>query len=755
MIRLRYTNIALKHIITNRRILVFFFLLSLTLCLLVARFVFYFSYMEPDSTSYLFQAKIFASGRLSLPPPPDYGFSSSPHINILNGKWYSKYPFGNALILSLGVIIHAPWIVAPLLSTLTLMVIYFIIKEIYGKNLSIVAMLLTLFSPAFLIMSGLWISENTSRFFIALFLLFLLKSLNRYKWYYAVISGFALGYAFNTRPVAAVGFGLACGVFVLYRLFTSEKKQEVLKTMGTFLIPFIFMILVCLAWNKHMTGDALKFTHNAAQPYDKIGFGLRSEGYDVDISKGYLFTPQIAAKRLFKYVLPCIFHNVFGWGKYHSYGLGYSSKTEHIISFLPIILTFILMMTPFFSRYRCQYDFLLLGIFLSVVFIYFFFYFDGSTFGDTAAHARYYNEVTLFAIIPLAIKGLYIIFRRLSPLKPLMISALVLVIALYVNTGFTLFAQAKALANYSPVYQQLPRMVKSRQIHNAVIFIQYIREAPIGDYPFKSLDEADIVYFRLGPSPAWGLTKSNWQSVWEQYFNTRDAYAYDEGSNRLWKLDAGSFNTKLDKGSRKLVGKWKFDEGLGSSALDSSGNGNDGSLKGQARWVANGKAGFALDFNGKDSYVEIPDSESLQIPNSATVSIWVYPRSYPNDKPTILCKGGNHQDFDIIMQKENGGVWWYLSSVATDYVVTTSNPIPIGQWTHLAVTYKADDSIAIYVNGELSGYTPITDTRSPSLNPLYIGKSFWSDRFFDGLIDEVNIYQGCLSQNEIKKLAIR
>ena len=150
--------------------------LSLVFSILIAKFVFYFSYMEPDSTSYLFQAKIFASGKLWLPPSPDFGFSSSAHINILNGKWYSKYPFGNALILSLGVLIHAPWIVAPFLSAMTLIFIYFLIKETYNKNLSFIAPLMVLFSPAFLMMSGFWMSENTSRFFLALFILFLIKS---------------------------------------------------------------------------------------------------------------------------------------------------------------------------------------------------------------------------------------------------------------------------------------------------------------------------------------------------------------------------------------------------------------------------------------------------------------------------------------------------------------------------------------------------------------------------------------------------
>ena len=46
-----------------------------------------------------------------------------------------------------------------------------------------------------------------------------------------------------------------------------------------------------------------------------------------------------------------------------------------------------------------------------------------------------------------------------------------------------------------------------------------------------------------------------------------------------------------------LVGHWKFDEGSGTTAFDSSGNGNDGTLNGGAQWVE-GQLGGAIQFNG-------------------------------------------------------------------------------------------------------------------------------------------------------------
>ena len=69
------------------------------------------------------------------------------------------------------------------------------------------------------------------------------------------------------------------------------------------------------------------------------------------------------------------------------------------------------------------------------------------------------------------------------------------------------------------------------------------------------------------------------------------------------------------------VGMWLFDEGKGDVAKDSSGNQNDGTLKNGPKWVT-GKSGTALEFDGIDDYVEIPDSASLRV-QSFTLSAWI------------------------------------------------------------------------------------------------------------------------------------
>lgn len=81
---------------------------------------------------------------------------------------------------------------------------------------------------------------------------------------------------------------------------------------------------------------------------------------------------------------------------------------------------------------------------------------------------------------------------------------------------------------------------------------------------------------------------------------------------------------ELKKPTREgLVAHWSFDDGEGEIAKDSSGNGNHGKVHG-AKWVE-GKTGRALQLDGVNDYVEIPDSRSLHPQNAITVEAWIYP----------------------------------------------------------------------------------------------------------------------------------
>jgi len=202
-----------------------------------------------------------------------------------------------------------------------------------------------------------------------------------------------------------------------------------------------------------------------------------------------------------------------------------------------------------------------------------------------------------------------------------------------------------------------------------------------------------------------------------------------------------------------LVGYWKFDEGSGSIAVDSSGHGNTGTLYNGPVWV-DGIHGKALSFDGASTYVRIEDSSSLDVTTQVTVEAWVYPRAYTSNV--------GHDAHIISRCNEMGGHVYVLASFANGKVNYDVNPshtyhssvatLPLYAWTHLAMTYDGA-YVRLYINGEFdSSYAKSSPIYTTS-NWLAIGCKRWSGGIyahFNGIIDDVRIYNRALSRQEIQ-----
>lgn len=203
-----------------------------------------------------------------------------------------------------------------------------------------------------------------------------------------------------------------------------------------------------------------------------------------------------------------------------------------------------------------------------------------------------------------------------------------------------------------------------------------------------------------------------------------------------------------------LVGYWKFDEGSGNIAHDSSGNGNDGTIN-TATWT-DGKVGKALHFNGVDSWVQIPNSPTLTALSQITLEAWVKEDSISPQLKGIIskCDGAapptnaeyylGMGDSGKIGFETYNGVAIFSGSTTTRYITEA------GKWYHVAGTWTGN-AWAIYVNGVqvLSGTCTPQTTRSNTLD-VQIGRhGSWSWVYFNGIIDEVRIYNRALTSDEI------
>jgi competence protein ComGC len=218
-------------------------------------------------------------------------------------------------------------------------------------------------------------------------------------------------------------------------------------------------------------------------------------------------------------------------------------------------------------------------------------------------------------------------------------------------------------------------------------------------------------------------------------------------------------NPNLQSEMIDLVGWWKLDETSGSTASDSSGNGNHGTLihMRSSDWVS-GKLNGALDFDGRNDCVRVPDSPSFDIADEITVAAWINPEDTWNWRTIVSKFAHTHHHYRM-------DLYWFLYS--HEIGISLAGPcgswdlwrpdvyIPTDVWTHVALTYDGSEMV-MYRNGirmadrRERGALELADSSSDE--SFYIGKNTEWGEYFEGKIDDVRIYRRALSADEIVSL---
>jgi parallel beta-helix repeat protein len=196
-----------------------------------------------------------------------------------------------------------------------------------------------------------------------------------------------------------------------------------------------------------------------------------------------------------------------------------------------------------------------------------------------------------------------------------------------------------------------------------------------------------------------------------------------------------------------LVGYWTFDERSGTTACDSSGKGNIGTLTNGPLWAV-GKIGGALYFDGIDDKVTVADSDSLDVSSSFTLSAWVNPASSFTDFRSILVKNYKYYLYASTASYCGSGSLLAGFDEQTSNTVCQATPLPANTWTHLAVTYTGS-VLTLYRNGVAVATSTITKTLSATTGTLQIGASQFGENF-KGLIDEVRVHNRSLTGTEVQ-----
>lgn len=158
----------------------------------------------------------------------------------------------------------------------------------------------------------------------------------------------------------------------------------------------------------------------------------------------------------------------------------------------------------------------------------------------------------------------------------------------------------------------------------------------------------------------------------------------------------------------------------------------------------------ALDFDGADDYVDLPNAAYFS-ENNFTIEAWVYPRSY-NLWSRVIDFSNGPADNNILMALSDGtsglpaGSVFY-GSIGTNFTATTQ--LALNTWSHLAITVKGSNA-RIYINGVLnSSHENINGVVDVERTLNYIGKSPWADGMADMILDELKIWKRALGPAHI------
>lgn len=203
-------------------------------------------------------------------------------------------------------------------------------------------------------------------------------------------------------------------------------------------------------------------------------------------------------------------------------------------------------------------------------------------------------------------------------------------------------------------------------------------------------------------------------------------------------------------------GYWRLNETSGTSAADATGNGNTGTLTNfpasfTAPGLITGSADSAITFDGNDDLISVSSAAvtSFTGASSFTAEAWIKPSRVSGTNVIVARHGNSNIIFSLRIQ--DGVLWTYVWAYPGNWQGTSGGTIAVGQTYHVAVTYNASTYVrTLYLNG--AALASNTNQIGTSANPpITIGSNGVGSERYQGVIDEVVLYQRALSTTDINR----
>ncbi len=199
--------------------------------------------------------------------------------------------------------------------------------------------------------------------------------------------------------------------------------------------------------------------------------------------------------------------------------------------------------------------------------------------------------------------------------------------------------------------------------------------------------------------------------------------------------------------------RWKMDEsswnGTAGEVVDASGNGLNGTAFNSATTTAtNAKFCRSGSFDGVNQYVQIADTALLDITDRLTVTAWIRPTAYGGGG-TLKTIASKDENYEFHVTSAGTIFWWWTAGANA---ITTTGTAPLNVWTHVAIVFTRGAQ-EVFINGVRDAdnwSNPDRNLLTVNADPFQVAQDQgFAGRYFNGLIDEVRIYNYAMSDADV------
>ena len=204
--------------------------------------------------------------------------------------------------------------------------------------------------------------------------------------------------------------------------------------------------------------------------------------------------------------------------------------------------------------------------------------------------------------------------------------------------------------------------------------------------------------------------------------------------------------------SEGLIAHWRFDEGVGTETYDSTGFSTAAQVFDGASWTdgRGGQFGKALDFNGGNlAYVQVG---SFQIGGAMSFSGWTYKRNLGNWQRMVDFGNGTNDNLLLANRWSTNQLEWGIRRGGDNRALVVQDFWMLNEWQHAVATVDDSSVMKVYRNGQLMGSMIGHLPRTRSRVNQFVGRSNWNDAYFDGMMDDLRVYDRAVSQNEVGQI---